>query len=126
MTNIQRLPLIPACALALLACAPCAWTQTPTAAVLQSLQHHVRPAITSGAALEVGRVPLDQQFQISLQLEPRNQAELQDLLGELSNPASPRYRQWLTPEQFAEQFGRTEAEVSAVVAWATTNGLEID
>src|SRR6266849_6697138 len=55
----------------------------------------------------------------------RNQPALKQMLGELQDPASPRYRQWLTPAEFDARFGRTPAEVQAVRKWLESQGFTV-
>src|SRR5262249_17567458 len=51
--------------------------------------------------------------------------DLDELLRQLSDPASPNYRHWLTPEQFAERFGATPADYQALEDFATANNLSV-
>lgn len=53
------------------------------------------------------------------------QAALSQLLSDQQNPSSPRYRQWLTPEQFAAQFGLSSTDLAAVSNWLTSQGLTV-
>jgi subtilase family serine protease len=62
---------------------------------------------------------------LAIGLPLRNQAGLTTLLQQLNDPASPNYRQWLTPEQFTERFGPSEEDYQAVVAFAKANGLQL-
>jgi uncharacterized repeat protein (TIGR03803 family) len=55
----------------------------------------------------------------------RNQDTLTRLLWQIYNPASPDYHHYLTPGQFAEQFGPTEQDYQAVIAFAESNGLAV-
>ena len=55
----------------------------------------------------------------------RNREGLTNLLRQIYDPASPNYRRYLTAKQFAEQFGPTEGDYAAVIAFATSNGLEV-
>jgi len=55
----------------------------------QVLHHHVRPAVSSGQAALVGRVPATQKMQLSIVLPLRNQARLAALLSRLYDPSSP-------------------------------------
>lgn len=55
----------------------------------------------------------------------RNRPSLERLIGEVSDPASPRYAQYLTPREFRARFSPREAIVEAVVRWARARGLEI-
>src|SRR5216683_708239 len=42
------------------------------------------------------------------------------------SPESPYYHQWLTPEQFADRFGVSEADTSQIVGWLQGHGLEVE
>jgi subtilase family serine protease len=52
-------------------------------------------------------------------------AALTQLLADQQNPASAKYHQWLTPEQFADQFGLSAADLATVSQWATGQGFKI-
>ncbi|HEY4953101.1 MAG TPA: protease pro-enzyme activation domain-containing protein, partial [Verrucomicrobiae bacterium] len=62
---------------------------------------------------------------LAIGLPLRNEAALDDLLGQLYDPASPNYRKYLTPEQFTEQFGPTESDYQKVITFARANGLTV-
>ena len=53
------------------------------------------------------------------------QADLDQLLRDLQNPTSPLYRKWLTPEQYADRFGASKADIAQVVAWLEGRGLTV-
>ena len=44
---------------------------------------------------------------------------------QLYDPTSPNYHHYLTPDQFTEQFGPTQQDYQAVIAFAQVNGLTI-
>jgi uncharacterized repeat protein (TIGR03803 family) len=73
----------------------------------------------------LGRLASTQQLNLAIGLPVRNQDALTEFLRELSDPTSPNYRHYLTPAQFTEQFGPTEADYAAVVAFAKAKGLKI-
>ena len=52
-------------------------------------------------------------------------AELDALLEAQQNPKSAQYHQWLTPEEFGERFGLTEADLSQVTGWLETQGFTV-
>src|SRR5262249_5150270 len=56
---------------------------------------------------------------------PEQQADLDRLLADQQNPNSPRYHQWLSPEDFAARFGLSPADESQVIAWLKNDGLEV-
>jgi subtilase family serine protease len=53
------------------------------------------------------------------------QAALAQLLAAQQNPNSPSYHKWLTPEQFAAQYGLSSADLSVVSNWLTSQGFAI-
>jgi kumamolisin len=55
----------------------------------------------------------------------RDREGLQTFLSELYNPASPSYRHFVTPAQFTERFGPTQADYDAVLKFAKENGLTV-
>jgi len=99
--------------------------QQPSAQPLQVLKKHVRVEVLDHRAALVSHVPDGQQFQGSIVLPLRNQAALTSLLGRLYDPAGPEYRHFLSVAQFTEQFGPTQADFQAVVAFAQANGLTV-
>jgi uncharacterized protein (TIGR03437 family) len=51
---------------------------------------------------------------------------LESLLALQQVPGSPEYRRWLTPEQFGDRFGLSDADLQKVSAWLQSYGLRID
>src|ERR1700712_4313245 len=54
------------------------------------------------------------------------EAAFEQLLADQQDPASPRYHQWLTPQQNADQYGIAPADVAAVTDWMKAKGLSVD
>jgi subtilase family serine protease len=54
------------------------------------------------------------------------QLALNTLIAAQQNPSSPLYHQWLTPGQFAAQFGVADADISAAESWLERQGFSID
>jgi uncharacterized repeat protein (TIGR03803 family) len=73
----------------------------------------------------VGRLPATNHLDLVMALPLRNRDRLARLLADIYDPASPNYRHFLTPDQFAAQFGPTEADYQAVIAFAKTHGLRV-
>ena len=63
---------------------------------------------------------------VTFRLSRAQQADLDQLLREQQNPTSPRYHQWLTPEQYAQRFGMTQGDIGKVSAWLESQGLTVD
>jgi len=89
----------------------------------QILHGHV-PAVLSQLT-PVGRLEATRRLHLAIGLPLRNQQALTDLLGRLYDPASPDYRHYLTPAQFAAQFGPTRQDYEAVAAFAQAHGLTV-
>jgi subtilase family serine protease len=53
------------------------------------------------------------------------QKALTQLLADQQNPASTRYHQWLTPEQFGVEFGLSAEDLGKVSAWLTAQGFVV-
>jgi subtilase family serine protease len=64
-------------------------------------------------------------LQMEIYLAPRNQAQLDQLLEDQQDPTSSRYHQWLTTEEYDEQFGPTDADVAEVSQWLTDAGFKV-
>ena len=94
---------------------------------LNGQQRQVLPTRSSAPAglVPVGRLPESQRLNLAITLKLRNREELQNLLHELYDPASPDYRHFLTVEQFTERFGPTSDDYQKVKTFASSNSLEI-
>ena len=73
----------------------------------------------------VGRLPSAQRLDVIIGLPLRNQNVLTNLLEQLYDPDSSRFHQYLTPAQFAQEFGPSEQDYQSVVAFAKANGLTV-
>ena len=93
------------------------------AADRQLLQGHI-PAMVSNLT-PLGNFPATNRMDLSIGLPPQNRQALDDLLRQIYDPASPNYRRYLTSEQFAEQFGPSEQDYQALIAFAEQNGLQV-
>ena len=63
---------------------------------------------------------------LALRLPAARQALLDRMLAGQQNPASPDFHHWLTPEQFADRFAPSPAELERVTGWLTSHGFTID
>jgi uncharacterized repeat protein (TIGR01451 family) len=90
---------------------------------LVKLQGHV-PSVVAGLHAK-GRLSATNEVQLAIGLPLRNREDLTNLLGQITDPASPNFRNYLTPEQFTSRFGPTEADYQAVKNFATANGLQV-
>jgi uncharacterized repeat protein (TIGR03803 family) len=97
---------------------------TPAWAVeRQQLSGHV-PEVTARMQA-VGRLPASNRLNLAIGLPLRNQKDLEALIEQLYNPASPQYRHYLTPGQFAERFGPSKEDYEALIVFAKACGLTV-
>jgi hypothetical protein len=89
----------------------------------QVLPGHVPAA--AGRVRPGGRLQADQRLNLAIGLPLRNRQALDNLLEAVCDPASPRFRHYLTPEQFASNFGPSEQDYEAVAAFMSANGLTV-
>jgi hypothetical protein len=89
----------------------------------QWLRGHVPSVVARLRPL--GLLPATNQLRLAIGLPLRNHQALLDLLDEIYDPSSPRYHQYLTPEQFTARFGPTEQDYEAVENFARRNGFAI-
>ncbi len=62
---------------------------------------------------------------LAIGLPLRNQNELDALLTQLQDPASPNFGHYLSAQQFAAEFGPTEQDYQALIQFAHENGLVV-
>ena len=70
-------------------------------------------------------LPAETEISMVFALPLRNQQELDDLLIRLYDPDDPLYGQYLTPQEFTDKFGPTQADYDAVADYATGLGFVI-
>jgi subtilase family serine protease len=87
--------------------------------------HHVRDAVRSGAAQQVGRLPATQVMSLDIVLPVRDEAALKTFLEDIYNPNSSSYRHYLTVSEFTAEFGPSQADYDAVVQYAKAHGLAV-
>lgn len=60
-----------------------------------------------------------------LQRSPERRTALHQFLRDAHTPGSPRYHQWLTPEQFGKLYGPDDSDVATVTAWLQKHGFSV-
>jgi uncharacterized membrane protein len=93
------------------------------AAERQVLSGHLPKAVASSRMLY--ELPAATRLNLAIGLPLRNQAQLDSFLAQLTDPASPNFRHYLTAPQFAAKFGPTEQDYHALIAFAQENGLTV-
>src|SRR6516164_1930512 len=90
----------------------------------------IRETIPARARLatDLGEAPAGRMLSsvsLHFNMTDAQQADLNQLLLDQQNPSSPRYHQWLAPEQFGARFGISSADLATVKAWLSSKGLTI-
>jgi subtilase family serine protease len=60
-----------------------------------------------------------------LKRSPAQEAALDQLLDAQQDNSSPSYHQWLTPQQFGQQFGPTDQDIQTISTWLGSHGLQV-
>jgi len=90
----------------------------------------LRGCVHPQARPEYDQGPVDPSFRLSymtliLKPGPAQQAALAQLLADQQDPASPQFHQWLTPEEYASQFGTSPRDLAKISAWLTSAGFQV-
>jgi subtilase family serine protease len=88
-----------------------------------SLNAQVVPLIQSAQMLQAANT--SQQLNLSIGLQPQNQAQLNSLLSALYNPQSPQYQQYLSPTQYESLFSPTSDQAQQVVSYLQSQGMTV-
>lgn len=88
----------------------------------QHINRLARAAVDQGAVAASMSLP---GLTLNFKPTPAQQAALDALLADQQNPASPHYRQWLTPEEFGNRFGLSQSDYDQVADWLTAEGFTV-
>jgi subtilase family serine protease len=61
-----------------------------------------------------------------LKMSPDAKAQLDQLLRDQQDPASPSFHQWLTPDDFGNRFGPSQAQLAAATQWLAQQGFTVN
>lgn len=92
-------------------------------ATTQYLAGHVPAAVAESKT--IGEVPASTKMTLAIGLPLRNQSDLETFLQQVADPASPNYRHYLTPDQFAERFGPSQDDYETLATFFEANGLAV-
>ena len=118
--------LLPLRALAQSAPAPARITQAVDEANLTILKGNTyylaRAKYDRGAA--PFSLPLNRMLLV-LQRSPQQESALELLLDQQQDQSSPNFHQWLTPQQFGQQFGPSDQDVEKITSWLQSHGFQV-
>jgi hypothetical protein len=119
-------PLLPLRALAQTAPAPARITQAVDEANLTVLKGNTyylaRAKYDQGAA--PSSLPMARMLLV-LQRSPQQESALEQLLDQQQDQSSPNYHQWLTPQQFGQQFGPSDQDIQKISSWLQSHGFQV-
>lgn len=81
------------------------------------------------AKFDTGRLPGATKLQgisIYFSRTEAQEANLKALIAAQQNSSSAQYHQWLTPDQFATQYGMADADIAKVESWLQQQGFSVD
>ena len=92
---------------------------------LMTLKGHVLPILTRDRDLGMVEDAAPIRLYLNLQRTDAQQKDLDDLVSEQQNPASPNFHKWLTPEQFGERFGASAVDIDKITQWLSLQGFAV-
>ena len=120
---VWAVPVLLACALSARAAQPdrvtAAIDNNQTVVVADSVYGKAQPQFDQGPVdpeMKLGRIVLE------IAPSPAQQAALDHLLAEQQDSSSPKYHEWLTPEQYADRFGLSRGDVTRITRWLRAQG----
>lgn len=90
-----------------------------------ALKSQTSLSVLAGAT-KVGPHAADSSINLTFSLKLRNLAQLGRLLKNVQNPKSPVYHQYLTPAEFTQKYGPTQAQVDDVVRYLHRAGIHVN
>ncbi|MDR3689105.1 MAG: protease pro-enzyme activation domain-containing protein [Fimbriimonas sp.] len=85
----------------------------------------MEPPRVLASATAIGPKPATDNIHITVGLQLADRQGLSDFVDSVSNPTSPTYRQFITPDEVGRRFGLSMAEVQKVVDYLTSQGMKV-
>jgi len=139
MRLLKPVPILSALLLVFVFGAPssCLLAQTPTipARVREPVDESSRTVLKGNRhplAIPVndrGEVPPDlpmERMLLVLKRDPGLESALERLITEQHDKSSPRFHDWLSPEQFGERFGLSKSDLQTLAAWLKSHGFRVN
>ena len=102
-------------------------TQTVDSRVTSTLQSsHLSLVDKSTPVKAVDDATPMNHMNLVLQRSAKRQAALDALIAAQHDPSSAKFRQWVTPEQFGQSFGVSDADIAAATAWLKSQGFTVN
>ncbi len=105
--------------------AVCATLSSASASAQNVLTRHIHDVVSTGRTQPMAHMDKTQQIGLDLVLPVRDPDGLEAFIDDLYDPSSSNFHHFLTPAQFTERFGPTQASYNTVLAFAKANGLTV-
>jgi len=66
-----------------------------------------------------------QRMLLVLTRSSQQEAALETLLEEQQDKSSPSFHQWLTPQEFGQQFGPSDQDIQTITSWLASHGFAV-
>jgi hypothetical protein len=66
-----------------------------------------------------------QRMLLVLKRSPEQQLALHKLLDDQQDKHSPNYHKWMTPEEFGQKFGPSDADMQTITGWLQAHGFQV-
>lgn len=102
-------------------------TQAIDPAIVTVLRGNTHPL--AQAQFDRGPAPASLPMQRMLLVLKRSAAQetaLDALLEQQQDASSPNFHQWLTPQEFGQQFGPSDQDIQTITSWLQSQGFQID
>src|SRR5271167_3655126 len=119
MINKLPWPLLAATVILIAAAPVSAQLANPAGQTALSGNHPLLAERLSPMAEAEPEMPMTMRITLAL----HHRADLDQLLRDQQDPSSPRYHQWLTPQEFNARFGPSQAQADAVSNWLARQGF---
>jgi trimeric autotransporter adhesin len=90
---------------------------------LQGSVHRLANAANDRGAAEDG-MQLDR-IQVVLKRSSAQESALKQMIADMHTPGTAMYHKWLTPAQFGQQFGPSDADIETLTNWLGTHGFRV-
>jgi uncharacterized protein (TIGR03437 family) len=97
-------------------------SNSPTVAISGHVPAQTRSAVDQGPMAPSFPLPLITMY---LQASSSQETSLEQLLAGQQVPGSAKYQKWLSPEQYADQFGVSQNDINRITAWLQSQGLQV-
>ena len=80
---------------------------------------------TPEVAQDMGLAPVSEVKSLTLALKLQNRSNLEAFIASSVDPASPNFRQFLTPQQFKAAYGQSDATIERIRSYLAARGIAV-